>query len=254
MVQYSLDSIVREYLIESGDPNMNRYARIFQIAVAGIRELNMDSSGGVTTIELTVSDSDAANLPNDFVSLIRVAICDGSGQLKALGRNDNMCLPRSYDVCGNDASCGNADIVDSFGVYFNGLEGYTDNYRNGECVGRMFGIGGGGNIYGSYCIDFDRGTINFGGLLDTGCVVLEYLSNLSQVNGQYQVHPFIIEALKSWIRWKVVESKGNNISADQNAERKFYLTEKQAKRRFNNTDIQTWLQAFRSGNKAAPKF
>lgn len=254
MVNLTLDQVVREYLIEGGDENMNRYARMFQIAIAGLRELNMDTSGGVTSAELEITDSDMANLPTNFLSLIRVAICDGSGNLKALGMDPNLCLPRTYDECGNDARCGDSNSF-GFGVYFNNLEGYSDNYRNGECVGRMFGIGGGNNAYGSYRIDMQRGTINFGGLIDRGCVVLEYLANLSMVDGKYQVHPFIVESLKSYMYWKDIWRNGTkNLGDKELAKRQFYLDEKQSRRRFNNTDIQTWLQALRFGNKAAPKF
>lgn len=260
MAQHSLDSIVRETMIDMGETNQNRYARIYNYAVGGLRELRMDVSGMPTTIEIELSNTDSVNLPNDFVSLIRVAVCDGSGNLRSLGLNENMCLPRSADSCGNPITCSSSSIqnlgdVYNFGVYFNGIEGYADNWRNGECMGRMFGLGGGNNEIGSYRVDWERGTINFGHLISGATsIVLEYLSNMSSVNGDYNIHPFMVEALKSWIKWKAIEWKGNNVSADQNAERKYYLAEKQCKRRFNNHDIQSWLQALRFSNKAAPKF
>lgn len=255
MTTNTLDSIVREYLLEVGDSNLNRYARLMTIAVSGLREIRMDVSGVPTTILLTVTDSDAANLPHDFVSLIRVAICDAGGNLKALGMNENMCLPRDFDKCGNDA-IDTDDVGGGFGISFNGLEGFSDNIRNGEFVGRMFGLGGGGNIYGNYRIDWERGTINFGNLLTgVSTVVLEYLSDLSLVNGDYQAHPFIIETLKAWIYWKDIQRKVSvGLGEKQIAERQYYLAEKQSKRRFSNHTIQEWLQAFRQSNKSAPKF
>ena len=248
----TLDELVRSYLLEIGDANLNRYARLYQIAVSGLAELNMDTSGTPTTVLLPVTSSDAANLPNDFISLIRLAVLDSNGVLKALGMSENIGLPRSFDNCGNDAIVGSATLTSS-GV---SLEGLADNYRNGECVGRMFGIGGGGNVYGNYRIDMERGTINFFNLLtNTSSVILEYLSDLSLVNGDYKVHPFIIEALKAWIYWKDIQrNSAKGIGEKQLAQRQYELEEKQAKRRFCNHTTQDWLQTFRYGNKFAVKF
>lgn len=254
MVNHTLDSIVRETMIDMGETNENRYAKMYNYAVGGLRELRMDVSGQPTSVLLDVSETDSVALPIDFVSLIRVAICDSNGNLQALGMNNEICLPRATNDCGTPIQCEDT-AISSFGVNFVGIDGYTGNYRNGECMGRMFGIGGGNNVYGSFRIDWERGTLNFGHLIrGASCVVLEYISDMSTVNGNYQVHPFIIESIKAWIRWKNIEWKGQNVSADMNAERKYYLAEKQAKRRFNQHSIQDWLQALRIGNKASPKF
>ena len=184
---------------------------------------------------------------------------DPNGNLQSLGSNENIVLPRFHDVCGNEVKGTptiDASGISTFGLGFNLSQGYADNFRNGECVGRMFGVGGGNNVYGNFRVDRDRGTVVFGNLM-TGVsyVVLEYLSDLSAVDGKYLVHPFIIEALKTWIHYGDIRFNTKiGLSERQMAKQEFNLAERQAKRRFNNHNIQDYLQAFRYANSRAVKF
>src|SRR5690242_6860998 len=144
MVQHTLESVCKEYIIERGEGNMNRFAKIYQIATAGLREMNMDDSGIAAVAILDANTTDSINLPPDFVGLIRMAIVDFNGNLQSLGQNDNISLPRWFNACGDPIKLvPTAGINDLTGVnvqpFFNGLQGYADNFRNAEAVGRMFG-------------------------------------------------------------------------------------------------------------------
>jgi len=94
----TLDQIVREYLIESGETTEYKYARVLQIAISGMRELNMDTRGGVAKIkELEVLPNDTAILPPDYIDYMKIAICDCNGTMYSLGLNKNMCMPKDYE-------------------------------------------------------------------------------------------------------------------------------------------------------------
>jgi len=258
MVQHTLNSICREWLIERGESNMNRLARIYQIAVSGLRELNMDSAGVPSVAILEANANDSINLPVDYINFTRIAIVDFNGNLQSLGQNDNIALPRWFNSCGALVKQQPTQglISNQSQPFFNGYEGYSDNYRNGEAVGRMFGVGGGNNVYGDFRIDRQRGTIVFGHLLtNISQVVLEYLSDLSVVDGKYMVHPFVIESIKRWIAWRDInDNDKKGLGEKQMLERQFYNAEKQCRRRFQSHTVQDWMQALRTSNKAAVKF
>ena len=98
----TLDSIVKEYIIESGGATEHNYARLLQLAIKGLREIHIDVSGDPKAVYLTVSDNDTVNLPDDYINYLKIAVCDSeTGNVHSLGWNKQMCLPRSYDDCGN---------------------------------------------------------------------------------------------------------------------------------------------------------
>lgn len=260
MVQHSLESVVREWIIERGEGNMNRFARLFQISVSGLREMNFDTSGVPAVAILDANTTDSINLPIDYVNLIRIAIVDFNGNLQSLGQNDNIALPRWFDACGNSVRKQPTSQLGLAGLngqpFFNGLQGYADNFRNGECVGRMFGVGGGNNVYGNFRIDKEHGTIVFGNLMtNVHQVVIEYLSDLSVVDGKYMVHPFIIESIKRWISWRDInDNDKRGLGEKQMLERQFYNAQRLSRARLQTHTIQDYLQAFRFANKASVKF
>jgi hypothetical protein len=256
MVQHSLDSVCREWLIEKGESNMNRFAKVYQIAVSGLREINMDDSGTVSVAILPCNLVDQVNLPVDFVSLIRLSMVDFAGNLQALTGNDNIAFASWFDSCGNPVKHAPQANVEPNGTFWNGISGYTDNFRNGEATGRMFGVGGGNNVYGTYRVDRQNGTIVFGNLMaNVDQVVLEYLADLSAVDGKYLVHPFMIASIKAYISWMDINDNDRKGLGDkQMKERQFYNAEKQMRRRFQAKPNQDWLSAFRFANKAAVKW
>ncbi len=261
MVQHTLESVCKEWLIEAGHSNMNRFAKIYQIATSSLREINMDSTGVASVAILDANTTDSINLPPDFVGLIRMAIVDFNGNLQSLGQNDNIALPRWFNACGDPVKLvPTAGINDLTGVgvqpFFNGLQGYADNFRNAEAVGRMFGVGGGNNVYGTFIIDRAKGTVVFGHLLtNIHQVVLEYLSDISVVDGKYMVHPFMISTIKAYISWMDInDNDRKGLGEKQIKEKQYYNAERKMRSRFQAHTIEDWLMAFRFANKAAVKF
>lgn len=252
---YSLDSIVKEYLAEIGDNNLSRYRQIYTIAVSGIRELNMDTTGVPKIAELDVLPTDRANLPNDYLQYSKIAICGRDGRLHSLGRNDSLCLNQSFDDCGDEIRHTSTNNT-AGGLLPWSIDGFVDNFRNGELMGRFFGIGGGNNANGYYRIDRANNQILFGDLpsgIET--IIMEYIADINAVDGDFEVHPFIVETLKSWIRYKQFNNNPNSSMGRIEMAKKDYFREKRmSTERFGTTVESDWLEAFRFGNKAAPKF
>lgn len=295
MVQHTLNSIVREFLIEKGDSNTNRFARMFQIATSGLRELAYDTSGTPTSVlipircqnnqtQSQISENappqnsnivepnqslvegdqlftyEVVPLPNNYVQLIRIAAIDAFGNLQALGMNTELELPRFHNACGREMEVPQNNNLNSSAIggqiFWSNLDGYADFFRNAEATGRNFGLGGGNNVFGSYRIDLERGTIVLTGV-NSGVkfLMLEYLADITEIDGKYMVHPFIIEALKTWMQYGDIRFNPRvGLGEKQMAKHEFDLAEKQARRRFNSHNFQDYLQAFRLSNKVAPKF
>jgi hypothetical protein len=254
MSKYSLDSIVKEILIEIGDSDMNRYARFYQYGVSFLRSANMDTSGVPKVVELSINDNDTADLPNDYMNYSRIALCGRDGKLHSLGRNENICLNKNYDDCGNPVAHQQVNNQINYGIGF-----YPWNagfIRNGEVMGGLFGIGGGNNVNGEFRIDLTRGQIVFSNLLcHTSSVVMEYIADLEAEGNDFAVHPFLVQACKAWMRYQsLLNNKNAGLGAIQMAERVYFREDKQATRRFQSHTNDEWIQAFRAGNQAAPKF
>lgn len=256
-MSYKLDHIVREQLVEQGDSNFNRYARFLQYAISGLREFNMDFSGNIKAVIVDVNDNNTVTLPTDYINYTRIGIIGNNGIIRDLGINTNLLAPITYDDCGNSfIPTSNETLVSNSIIGSGGLayDGYSGNYRNGELMGRFFGIGGGNNVNGYYNVKASDGYIVLGGVQATQ-IVLEYISDITEVNGEFEVHPFLIEALKSYMFWKSIKNDfTKNLGEKNMARNDFYTQKRQAVRRFNSSTTNEWIQTFRSGNMAAPKF
>jgi hypothetical protein len=261
---HKLDKVVREYLIESGETNLAKYSRAYQFGVSGLREMNMDLSGVVQIAVLPINSADQVYLPNDYIQYTKIGLVCGDGIVRSLGLNPNINLALSVDNCGNPQAP-NVRISNPSGVDIlanANWDGFTDNFRNGELMGRFFGIGGGQNPFGYYRIDERNNVIQLGALnsgspsnIQIQNIVLEYISNLNLHDGDYQVHPFIVESIKCWIHWRMISwNSSRSLGEKEMARKDFFQKRREAKMRYGAATIDEWLSALRSGNFASIKF
>lgn len=260
-MNYSLNSIIKEYLIEIGDSNLSRYARFYQYAISGLRELNMDTNGIIKVTQLAVNPNDTADLPNDYLNYTRIGICGNDGQIHSLGKNDNLTLNKLYNNCGvpinpanqNQAALANNLYTNSFFISNDYL---SDNVRNGEMMGRFFGLGGGNNVNGYFRVDSANNQLVLGNLIcHTQSLALEYIADITSVDDDFEVHPFIIETLKSWIFWKSIQrNQSRSLGEKEQAKQDFYREERLSARRINSNTMSEWLESLRAGNKSVAKW
>ena len=274
MVGLTLDNIVKEYLFETGDTQLNKYARFYQLALSGLREFNMNNSGVIKTVQLPIKVNDTCDLPLDYLQYSKIGMIGSNGQINSLGKNDNLSLVRHFDDCGGPiasqatihSQTRGADS-DSNAAWGGDLGGTV---RNSEFMGRMFGVNGGTNSLGEFRIDREHAMIVLSGIISAGfpestaadngqisatSIVMEYLGDISMVDGDFEVHPFMIDSLKDWMYWKSIQKStntGRGKVADARSD--YFKSSRWAKKRFTSNTIDEWLAGFRSGNTASVKF
>lgn len=270
MIKYKLDNVIREFYAESlGASDVdNRYPMFLMTAISGLRQMNQDISGNYKFTTLTLNDNFTADLPEDYLDYKGLYICR-NGQLLSLGLNQNMC-PAQFDDCGNlsipQVTRINENDV-AFGTFNYGYNYFYSYNQDFQFVGKKFGYRGGNNILGTYRFFEDKGYVaiqlgireqqpNISETQDLSNVqlVLEYLAEPLEADGEYQVHPYDVEAVKAWIWWKYVQRKRSyDPRTKQLAERDYNTAKKEARKKHNAFNITEVVGAVRSGYLTAPK-
>lgn len=250
-----LDEIVREYIIEKGGETEHGFPRYLQLAINGLRELNLDVSGVTKTVALEIdNDTLTAQLPDDYIKYVKIGVCEPDGLIHTMGYNPAICLPRGADECGNPK----IDLQSTQGVGYVGANAFTSgisqHFRNGEIIGRFYGIGGGQNAIGQYRIDKENNQIQFGSVPNLTAAVLEYIGDISTVGGEHMVHEYVVEALKAYMYWADIRRKRSvGLGEKQMARAEFYNEQRKSTERYNSFTFEEALQALRRSFKLAPK-
>jgi hypothetical protein len=249
MIKYTLDQVVREYIIET-DSQEQKYFKYLQLAISGLRELNMDVSGAPKIVELDInSDTDTVVLPTDFIDYRFIGICGSDGQLHSLGLNNKTCLPSAINDCG-EYSVNKQDSNNGISVDLT-----SDHSRNGSIIGKFFGIGGGTNANGEYKINKDQGTILVGVSSNVSSIILEYIADIDSVDGDFVVHPYLIEAIKGYIYYKEREFNDKYPANTKIlASKRYNILRRKVIARYTSFTKEEALQSIRKANKLAPKF
>lgn len=252
-----LKTLISEYLEGMGQTEQRR-RRAYTLAVDGLREMSYDHTAIIEVKELIINDADTANLPDNYINLSRIGICGGDGQIHSFASNNNICLNPVYNSCGQPiphpiTQTTGQNISPFLGGDFIGSQTYiASHYRNGENVGGFFGRGGGQE--GTYRINQASKQIQFGALPpNSSTVVLEYLGDLKSVDNDFEVHPFMILALKRWIDWNWLIPT-DKAMLTREAELRYNKAYMKMVRRFNSEPVADWLNAFRRANTASVKF
>lgn len=258
-----LRELIFEYLEENGEPN-TKYRRAYTLAVSGLREMAYDLTSIIEVAELDITSADIAELPENYINLSRIGLCGSDGLIHSFAQNDNICLTPTYNDCGAqiqrpvniayENGQGGGFVQNSFvdGNFIGSTTFVAAHYRNGEAIGGWYGMGGG--VDGIYRIDREKRQIQFGALPNhSEKVVLEYLADIKSVNDDFEIHPFMILAMKEWVnwRWLIPTKREGEI---QGAYRRYVVAYQTMRRRFNSETPFDWMNAIRRANSATPKF
>lgn len=256
----SLDKILKELLVQLGDSNTNRYPRLYLIAVNYLREFSQTFNGIPKMVDLDIDDTDSAILPNDYSEYRVIGICGVDGKIHSLGRNENICLG---DHC-ERPSVTSQDFIPGIPLgqvpFLNSgvgsIDGIAQSFKNGEFVGKMYGVNGGNAAYGEFRIDLASGRIKFSRVRrGIGSVVMEYTPKLTPIDGDFEVPQYFIQTLKYWTFWQsVVFDKNISEGAKMAARDNYFAEDKWARRKLQAMNISEWYQVFRSQNTASTKW
>lgn len=247
-----LDEIVREYMIESlGSSQIdNRYARLLQIAITGLKDLYYDRPGLTKFTTITIEDNDTALLPNDYIDYVRIGVCF-NGTVFALGENANMCPPE-FDDCGNTEICQPHERTGSVADGYFYSWPYTENM---QLAGKQWGVGGGNNGIGYYKVWPEHGFISLQAR-DTqfDSIILEYVADPEEIDGEFMVHEYDVEPIKAWMYWKYYQ-RNLNVALSQKEEARYAYgrEKKKAMQRHGRFSANEFMQAIRAGYKSSPK-
>lgn len=250
---YVLRDICREWVAENGKSEA-QMARIYTIALSGLRELNTDVNGIIKIVQLHINDNDTVDLPNDFLNYSKIGILGGDGRIHALNRDNSISLSPTYNACGNEVRTPNTVGVDVpfYGVPFAGLF-----YGLVSGGGGIFGIGGGNSTIGYYRLNRPSNQLwlaNMNLLCGTS-LIMEYVSDVSSDSGDFEIHPYIIQTIKDWISWKmVVGDRNTSIGEKDMRRREFFNSFRLSKARYGASTIEEWASSLRAANSAAVRW
>jgi hypothetical protein len=249
----TLDKVIRNFLIERGDMSEHGYKRFLQLAVSGLQEMEYDVSGQPERLDISLDKDRVIPIPPDAVAIIRVAFRYGNSWISS-ARDNALAINNEY-YCGEAGSPNNENVNDLQGVY-NDVNILTESYiakhwRNGQPTGAYFNQSG-GNPY-TFRINDQLGVIELSSNHPNN-VILEYLPTAKEINGEFQIHPFLKEPLIAWLNYSDVRSK-RNISKQliNDLERTYIQKKKHAKKRLNAFTKEDFLNAVRSGYSASVK-
>lgn len=255
MERVTLDSIIKNYINEKGASSKHGYMRYLQILINGMKEMNYDVSGRATFQECIVSDQCTIPMPLNMISMIGVYGLTEQGQWFAYAKSSKQSMSVK-EACGvqvksvGDTELINQSYLTAFG--YNSVESYANHNRNGENTGGYYNQPG-GNPY-TFRENHQMGTIELSSNTSYK-VILEYLPSAVQINGEFMVHPFLLEPLLAWLRYATMRSKRNVSQQEiQMLKRDYNNFKRLAKLRFNSFSAADFKNAFRSAYLATYKF
>lgn len=252
-------------MIATGQTTENKYAKTLQHGINGLREFNFDvhpDGGGPGTAYLTVNANLTVDLPKNYINYVRLGILDVNGNFSALGYNGDIRYSAPVDNCGNPIL---PVVPSSFQIEQNGIspiflgalwnwDGIADNFKSGELIGRFFGLGGGNNPNGYYRVNEKTWQIELAGVAAPS-IYLEYIADLSAIDGEFNVHPYLVSALKRFIRYEEIEMNDRiSDGVKERARQEKYNEYFRAKNRFNAVRIDEFQSFFRKENKSSVRF
>jgi hypothetical protein len=228
----TVDSLVRELLIEEHKNSTHEYLRYLTIANRGLKTLTFDVLGNTKATLLTVGSNLRVDLPEDYVDYTFVGIIASDGRLHTMGNRDN--IPTAGSTTTVQAR------PDDFYYYYGGV----------------FGFGGGQNRNGYYKpdIDYENWQMLFTSMEIGKVIYLEYITNGQREGGHNIIHPYCEEALIAYVYWKSIQKRRGVPMIDKEAARREWFNEKRlARARMSSFTKEEALQQIRKGFKQSPK-
>lgn len=198
----TIDNIVKEFLFESGETTLHKYARYLSYALSEARDWHFDSAQEVKTLALPIDNIWQVDLPRDYVDWVKVGIQCGD-KVKVLHLNEHMAMMNQTGDCGvipfDKCDCDvnsfpdNINTVGSLPFY-----GYSNNNETGV----MYGYGSGYLTKNYFQIYKDKQKIQISSDISSPYLYLEYISTGFSPCGATLVNPYAKEVVKASIDFK----------------------------------------------------
>lgn len=214
----SLKNIVDGLLFAAEDDDNylknTRRSRIVDACKRGIKELNKSVASDVLAVEVTIGTDLKLVLPQDYVNWVRVSLVTDDYKLVPLNVNYNMSIATGYlqdneyqILFDNDGEILTADASNAYNKPFQIFEFETSGFGKGDYTTDASQF----SAYGQFNIDERRGCMVFSSNLSGREVVIEYISDGLQWQlideTDITVHKHIVEAVREFAIWQLVENR-----------------------------------------------
>lgn len=207
----TLDKIIRRNLLAKRLP-LHYYIEFLVHASTCLRELTFDSLKIINTVELTLNDYYAADLPCDYVDWTKVGLKMGQF-VQPITQRDSINRLRKQDSQGNYITYQDPA---SFNMDFPFWPGYW-MFQNiddlGENLGRLYGFNT-GLVPDGFKILKERSQIQFLETSRDTTYVLEYISDGQTSDNASQVDQYAWMAIEAYINWKRTPNADNDHSPE----------------------------------------
>lgn len=241
----TLDGIVRGYLLKKRYP-MHYYIECLVQSAECLSELHFDSLRNIRIQELVIGEYGAATLPCDYMDYTKVGIPNGQF-VKPLTQSEGLTRLNNYDDNGDKILFPDQQVNSNYG--FGNFVWYNDKM---ETTGRFYG--GLSNDTNVFKILKERNEIEVHNGLNSNTIVLEYISDGSEVDNATQINPYVKMTIEAYIEWKYIQnSRSHGIGEEQWAMKKFEHERKIARGRLNDITMSDIKNAIRRNTHASIK-
>lgn len=257
----TFDEMVRMICSYLNDDEATKlYTKASRFLALALEDLALKTLPNVKSVILPIEDNFTINLPDDFLDIVKVAVCCHNREIKLLGRNRNLCntsfpIPAAIECCTcdkkegsdetllDDTNCCNActfhnvDISVGRGAwYFTNDHTYLYGYQPKDQF-----------ITGTYDVDVDNGRL----ILGHGCevkvgadLVVEYSAALS--GDKFKLIPRQARTALMYKTAHLITSRDSDL-------RSFKREYLELKRSYDKYSLADWIAALRRGYYSAPK-
>lgn len=210
----TLDKIIRRNLLAKRQP-LHYYVEYLVHASTCLRELTFDSLKIINTVELTLNDYFAADLPCDFVDWTKVGIKMGQF-VQPITQRDSINRLRNQDSQGDyipytDPGPESSSI--DFSPYWPGYWMFQNVNDLGESLGRFYGLNA-GLVPDGFKILKERNQIQFQESARATTYVMEYISDGQTSDNASQVEQYAWSCIEAFINWKRSPNADNDHSPE----------------------------------------
>lgn len=247
--------IVQEVMVSKGQSTNHKYPQYLSWVLRGIQKLNLDAVRNIKTAILTPTDYGTVDLPLDLMAITKVGVRDGD-IIRILGVNEKLLLDNKTNDCGdperNKAPRPNnpyeqtSTVLGRQGYWFYGMPAQY-RFDNGSFLGRVFGVGNGKPLLGSYREDFANNRIFLGADFKSSEVYLEYITSGQEVSGDTIIDARAKETLIAWVEYQeAMNNKTISVGEKQMREQHFGLEFHRLKRYMTRFSVQDFLRVSRN--------
>ncbi len=257
MVLYTLDGIVRNYLLRKGYP-MHNYMQCLVYSAACLRELTLDDLQVVNIKIVTVDpNTGEAPLPNDYVSYVEVGMEAGQGIRPLVEASGLSTLPAyTSDFTQTNYTEGARSSSNSLLVYNYLLPLFWNTVtwnEYGENIGRLFGWGNGGAV-DTFVIDKARNVIITNNRLSVARLIIRYISDGQSADAITQIPAEAYDTINKYIAWQMKENSRSYSEGESERARQMYLNARGILRaRTNGLTPEVVLRIFQNNYTAAAR-